>query len=191
MNLPSLMVKTTCYVMVMGLLLLITASSSLAQQTTRGNLDDSVMTIAGELKIVEKESVCKFDITLNGKRIFSTDCEAEEKELFPIPTIHTVYKSAGVYPFDEVVLLQLNMLGNACNGGPLIFLGLKHDGSFQFSSAIDFCGGRAPIITWSSSKVTVLIPGGPPNRGKGYIPAETWVYENGKVKKVTGSRKTK
>jgi hypothetical protein len=35
-----------------------------------------------------------------------------------------------------------------------------------------------------SDKVTVFIPGGPPDRGKGYLPSETWIYHNGDVTKA-------
>ena len=83
--------------------------------------DDRLETIAGELKIVALKDSCKFNLTLNGKVILSTDCDDESNvwSTTPIPGIHTYHKAQGVRPFDEVVLLQMNMLGNACDGGPL------------------------------------------------------------------------
>jgi hypothetical protein len=146
---------------------------------------DHLKTIAGELKIVSLVESCKFNVTLKGKVILTTDCDHESNpwSTTPIPAIHSYYKG-GVSPFAEVVLIQMNMLGNACDGGPLLFLGLKADQTYSWSESIDFCGGAPPVVTWSSSRVTVLIPGGPPNRGTGYIPAETWVYENGHVKQA-------
>jgi len=151
--------------------------------------DDNLKTIAGELKIVTLKDSCKFNVTLDGKVVLRTDCDDERNEwsTTPIPGIHTYYKARGVHPFDEVVLLQMNMLGNACDGGPMIFLGLKKDQKFTLSKSIDFCGGSPPVVTWSEAKVTVLLPGGPPNRGAGYIPAETWIYERGVVKQLKGS----
>ena len=152
---------------------------------------DSLKTIAGELKIMPLDESCKFNVALNGKVILKTDCQ-DESNIWsgtPIPVIHTFYKSGGVRPFDEVVLLQMNMLGNACNGGPLLFIGLKADKSYSLSESIDFCGGSPPVVTWSDSKVTVLIPGGPPNRGTGYIPPETWVYQNGLVRQVKQNKR--
>jgi hypothetical protein len=148
---------------------------------------DSLHTIAGELKIIELEAHCKYKVLLADKIILQTDCQNESNEYYatPEPTIHTYYKSlADVGDFEEVVLFQMQMLGNACDGGDLIFLGLRRNKSSVLSNGIDFCGGRPPVITWGADKVTVLIPGGPPNRGKGYIPPETWVYENGRVKKL-------
>lgn len=118
----------------------------------------SLQTIAGELKIVEIDQLCKFNVTLNGKVVLRTDC-TDESNIWvstPIPIIHTYYKSAGVRPFAEVVLLQMHMLGNACNGGSLLFVGLKEDRSFSLSESIGFCGGHPPVVTWSNSKVTVL-----------------------------------
>lgn len=147
---------------------------------------DSLKTVAGELKIIPLDASCKFIVTLNGKTLLRTDCQDESNiwSTTPIPVIHTFYKSSGVRPFAEVVLLQMNMLGNACNGGPLLFIGLKEDKSYSLSESIDFCGGSPPVVTWSTSKVTILIPGGPPNRGTGYIPPETWIYQNGLVRQV-------
>src|SRR5262245_33302158 len=152
---------------------------------------DSLHTIAGELKIVEVKASCQFKLILNDKVILKTDCDDESTRYYatPEPTIHTYYKSLeGLGEFEEVVLLQMQMLGNACDGGDLIFLGLKKNGSFSLSNSIDFCGGRPPIITWGSDKGTVFIPGGPPNRGTGYIPSETWIYEKGRVTKLRPKR---
>jgi hypothetical protein len=162
-----------------------------AQAQVPSVFDDSLKTIAGELRIVALKDSCKFNVTLDGKIVLQTDCDAERNvwASMPIPSVHTYYKSQGVRPFDEVVLLQMNMLGNACDGGPLLFLGLKRDKTFSLSGSIDFCGGSQPVVTWSDSRVTVLIPGGPPNRGTGYIPAETWIYQNGVVKQVKQIRK--
>jgi hypothetical protein len=148
------------------------------------------MTIAGELEIIPLDEPCKFNVSLGGKTILTTDCEAESNpwSSTPIPTVRTHHKTR-VGPFAEVVLLQMGMLGNACDGGPLLFLGLKADHTYSVSEPIDFCGGKPPNVTWNSSRATVRIPGGPPNRGTGYIPGETWVYQNGVVKKLKSSTK--
>jgi len=170
------------------LLIALTPAIALAQPAVT---KDSVHTIAGELKIVEVKANCQFNLVLNDKVILKTDCDDESTRYYatPEPTIHTYYKSLeGLGEFEEVVLLQMQMLGNACEGGDLIFLGLKKNGSFSLSNSIDFCGGRPPIITWGSDKVTVFIPGGPPNRGTGYIPSETWIYEKGRVTKLRPKR---
>ena len=152
---------------------------------------DSLHTIAGELKVVELKANCQYQIVLNDKLILKTDCDDESNKYYatPEPTIHTYYKSLdGVDGFEEVVLFQMQMLGNACDGGDLIFLGLKKTGSYSLSNSIDFCGGRPPVITWAPDKVTVFIPGGPPNRGTGYLPSETWVYQKGVVTRLKKTR---
>ncbi len=164
-----------------------------AQEQQKPVFADNLKTIAGELKIIEVAQSCKYSVTLGGKIILKTDCDDESNKYAstPIPQIHTYYKSFldTVRPFDEVILLQLHMVGNACNGGPLMFLGLKGSGSYSLSEEIDFCGGRQPVITWGSGKAIILIPGGPPNRGTGYIPPETWIYEKGLVRKMATTKR--
>jgi hypothetical protein len=158
---------------------------------TDGAIKDSLRTIAGDLKIVETKTNCRYMVLLNDKLVLKTDCDVESSPYYatPEPTIHTYYKSlAGMGDFDEIVLFQMQMLGNACDGGDLIFLALRKNGSYRLSDSIGFCGGRPPVITWAPYKVTVFLPSGPPNRGKGYIPSETWVYEKGSVSKRKRTR---
>jgi hypothetical protein len=142
------------------------------------------------LTIKATEELCAYEVRLAGKLILKTNCN-DDKDPYsgtPLPEIYS-YFGDSLAPFDEVVLLQFNMLGNACNGGPLRFLGLKADGSFQLSNEIEFCGGKQPIITWGGDKAIVTLPGGPPNRGSGYIPSETWTYEGGKVVRQPSTRR--
>src|SRR5262245_17096306 len=114
-------------------------------------IKDSLHTIAGDLKIVETKADCRYSVLLNDKVVLKTDCDDESSEYYatPEPTIHTYYKSlTGLGDFEEVVLFQMQMLGNACDGGDLIFLGLRKNGSYRLSESIGFCGGRPPVITW-------------------------------------------
>lgn len=166
-----------------------------AQETGASTLRQRLVTVAGELKIAQLDEGTlgnKFAITLNKDIILKTNGEQESGKFsdFPIPKIIKHIKN-GVPPFDELVIFQQNMWGNACDGGPIWFLGLNKNGSFGISTPIDFCGGRAPIIKEAPDKVTIIIPGGPPNRGTGYIPGETWVYENGKVRQIKAQKRTK
>jgi len=166
--------------------LLVNGLLASASAQTTPQVKDSLHTVAGDLKILEVKANCQYRIQLNDQIIFKTDCDDESSKYYatPEPTIHTYYKSlGGTGDFEEVVLWQMQMLGNACDGGDLIFLGLKKDGSYRLSNSIEFCGGRPPVITWATDKVTVFIPGGPPNRGNGYLPSETWIYSNGRVTK--------
>ena len=153
---------------------------------------ETVMTVAGRLQIFEVELPCKYRVKLNGNSILETNCEddTDKYQNFPIPTVLQHFKK-GISPFDEVILMQQNMYGNACDGGDLWFLGINRDGTYEKSEAIDFCGGRAPVIKLETDRVVVTLPGGPPNRGKGYIPSETWVYQDGKVKQIATKKKRK
>lgn len=165
-----------------GFVVLILMSAFAFAQT--GATKDSLHTIAGDLKIVELKANCRYQVVLNDKTVLSTNCDDESTSYYatPEPTIHSYYKSlTGTSGFDELVLLQMQTLGNACDGGDLLFVGLRKNGSFSLAKPIEFCGGRPPVITWSADKVIVVLPGGPPNRGTGYIPSETWIYTNGVV----------
>jgi hypothetical protein len=151
-------------------------------------LKQRLVTVAGELKIFQLDEGLlgnKFAIKLNNDSILVTDGDNESGRFsgFPFPEIIKHIKTT-VGPFDEVAIIQQNMWGNACDGGPIWFLGLKKDGSFSISTPVDHCGGPSPVIHSNSNRITLVIPGHPPNRGKGYIPAETWIYENGEVKQV-------
>ncbi len=173
----------------MKLLLSLLSIISIAPLTFGQKTTDSLHTIAGDLVTLEIETGCKYNVLLDGKIVLHTDCNDDSNKYnsAPEPTIHTYYKSIaseGVGEFSEVVLFEMFMMGNACNGSGFIFLGLKTDKSYVLSNDVDFCGGRQPVITWAKDKVTLFIPGGPPNRGKGYIPPETWIYEKGFVRKV-------
>ena len=176
---------------ILFLAMLLFAGSPSAANGQTPAAKDSLKTIAGELKILEVKANCRFTVMLNDKMILKTDCDDESTKYYatPEPTIHTYYKSLdGVGEFEEVVLFQMQMLGNACDGGDLLFLGLKKGGAYSLSDNIGFCGGRPPVVTWGPDKVTVFIPGGPPNRGTGYIPSETWIYEKGRVTKLKKTR---
>jgi len=173
-------------------LIAILLATSTAQDSKKSRFAEELSTIAGVLRILEQEPNCRYDVVLDRKTIWHTDChDASSTDTdMPIPTIHTYYKQ-GVKPFPEVILMQQQMLGNACNGGPLWFIGLRQDGSYALSHHIAFCGGRQPVVTWSEDKVTVVLPGGPPNRGTGFLPTVTWVYEDGQVRRTTAPKRQK
>lgn len=170
-------------------LLICAASLSVGAQQVKERL----ATPAGEIRITQLDTGelgNKFAVTLGDKTILQTN--GEEDGQFsdsPVPTILKHFDA--VEPFDAVVVFQQNMWGNACDGGPLWFLGLKRDGSFNVSAPIDFCGGRPPVIKQTAGRIVVTLPGGPPNRGSGYIPTETWVYENGRVRQLKSPKKSR
>ena len=170
-------------------LLVCAASLSVSAQQVKERL----ATPAGEIRITQLDAGelgNKFAVTLGDKSILQTN--GEEDGQFsdsPVPTILKHFNA--VTPYDTVVVFQQNMWGNACDGGPLWFLGLKRDGTFSVSSPIDFCGGRPPVIRQTAGRIIVTLPGGPPNRGEGYIPTETWVYENGRVRQLKTPKKSR
>lgn len=151
--------------------------------------DAQTDTVAGRLEIealphaaASQES---FRIALAGKELRRTGTGGDFPD-FPAPRILERYPQ-GIAPFDEVIVFQQDMRGNACDGGPLWMLGLKRDGSHAISKPIDFCGGKAPQLSATREQLTIVLPGGPLNRGEGEIPAETWRYQDGKVARVPAS----
>jgi hypothetical protein len=174
-------------------LLLTVATIINAQEMNTPILKQHYITVAGELKVFQLDKRLlgdRFSVTLNNAVILETNGDDESSRFHDYPVIQILKRvSKGVPPFDEVIVFQQFMWGNACDGGPIWFLGLKKNGSFEISADIDFCGGRAPIIREDHNKITVIILGGPPNRGTGYIPGKTWVYKNGKVKRVNTQKK--
>jgi len=146
---------------------------------------DSADTVAGRLQIAalpRDDGREVFAITLAGRELRRTGAGGDFPD-YPAPQILQRYEQ-GIVPFDEVLVFQQQMRGNACNGGPLWILGLRRDGSHAISKPIDFCGGKAPQLSATRDQLTIVLPGGPPNRGEGTIPTETWRYRNGEVSRV-------
>ena len=143
-----------------------------------------VSTSAGLLEISEQEGGCAYRVSLGDRPLLTTNCkeDADPNRNFPIPLVRAHF-APGPAPFDEVVVVQQGMLGSACSGGPIWFLGVK-GGVAQMSGQIDFCGGRDLVIRAEPTRVVVFLPGGPPNRGTGYIPSETWAFESGHVRQL-------
>ena len=175
----------------LALIFLIVSVPAAAAAQDAGRVKERLMTPAGEIRITQLDEGAlgnKFAVTLGDKSVLQT--EGGEEGPFsdsPVPTILKHFDA--VSPYDKVVVFQQNMWGNACDGGPIWFLGLKRDGSFNVSEPIDFCGGRPPTIARTDGRIVVTIPGGPPNRGRGYIPGETWVYENGRVRQLRQAKR--
>jgi hypothetical protein len=154
-----------------------------ATQTPR---QGPVDTVAGRIEITELprtgDGRQAYRVTLAGRELLRTGGGGKFED-FPIPEILQRYPE-GIAPFDEVLVFQQQMRGNVCNGGPLWILGLRRDGSHAVSEPIDFCGGRDPVLSAQRDELDISLPGGPPNRGEGTIPTETWRYRDGKVSRV-------
>lgn len=149
-------------------------------------------TVAGTVRILDLDasrgdelSNCRFAVELGSKDVAHTNCRDDDDPFGGQPQIDLLRDvRTPIPPFDEVLVLQQNGMGNACNGGPLWFLGLNRDGTYRVSKPIDFCGGRPPILNVEHQSIEVILPGGPPNRGTGTIPTERWSYRNGSITRV-------
>ena len=162
-------------------LLLFMVGVSCSLSVNAETLRERLMTVAGELKIVqldEGELGNQYAVILDGNVILKTDFDDEYGRFtgFPIPRMFKKFKN-GIRPYDEVILFQQGMWGNACDGGPLWFLGLNKNGSFSMSANIDFCGGDAPIVRQKGDAITLIFSG------------ETWVYQKGEARQIRRSNK--
>lgn len=148
--------------------------------------DKQADTVAGRLEVVEQPKANDgqeaFRITLAGRELRRTGSGGDFPD-FPAPRILQRYEH-GIAPFDQVFVFQQDMRGNACDGGPLWILGLRRDGSHAISKPIDFCGGKAPQLSATREQLTIVLPGGPTNRGEGTVPSEIWRYRDGEVTRV-------
>lgn len=126
------------------------------------------------------ESGVAGDVTLDGKVILHRDLRGKDP-----PWAYLVRYFGPIPPFAGVVLLSWRAPGNACGSiWGLTFLGVRADGTWDRAD-LPYCSGPDPIITWAATSIMVRIPPGPPNRGDGNIPGETWIYKNGTVAKVS------
>ena len=153
------------------------AASSAETDPDEATLD----TVAGRLQIKRlpgAQGQETFRIALQGAQLIRTGSGGEFPD-FPVPRVLKRY--TGIAPFDEVIVFQQNMHGNACDGGPLWILGLKRDGTYAISDPIDFCGGKSPQLSATREELKIVFPGGPLNRGEGTMPTETWRYRSGKA----------
>jgi hypothetical protein len=162
------------------------AATDAAATTSQTPRAGPVDTVAGRIEISElpraDDGRQAFRVTLAGRKLLRTGGGGKFED-FPSPEILRRYPQ-GIAPFDEVLVFQQQMRGNACNGGPLWILGLRRDGSHEVSDPIDFCGGRDPELSATQEALTITLPGGPVNRGEGTIPTEAWRYRDGKLERI-------
>lgn len=93
--------------------------------------------------------------------------------------------------FADVVVIQEQPQGNACNGGSLHILGIGNDDRVAPVKVIDYCGGPDPAFARRGDAVQITLPGGAPNRGDAVIPQTVWTFRNGTLTQDQTQTKTK
>ncbi|WP_171974656.1 hypothetical protein [Leptolyngbya sp. 'hensonii'] len=146
--------------------------SALAQKITV-----ELETIGGKFKILAPDAAGRCQVLLENKVINRLNCQNAYA-----PIVIGRFRHLG--NLEEVLVYQEIPRGNACNGGPLYFLGIRADSTYTLSPPLDFCGGADPLLKQQGPKLFVTFPGGPPNRGTGSLPTQIWQYENGKLRKI-------
>jgi hypothetical protein len=102
---------------------------------------------------------------------------------FPVPKL-VKYVDQPVLPFAAVAVFQQYNWGNACNGGPIWFLGIYKDGTFSVSKSIDFCGGPSPLVSVTPDGVHVVLPASTVKDGATTLAEEEWVFSENRLRRV-------
>ena len=145
-----------------------------------------VPTIAGDLTIIHNEAIqIKPDddvcaVKVGGKLVFIQRCEGEYE-----PTVIGNFKRKTSEGEDsQILIIQRNPAGNACNGGPIFVVEVSKKYDPTVSPELDFCGGASPVISPNARGLLITFPGGPVNHGSGKVPTERWQYQSGAFLKV-------
>ncbi len=166
------MTSRTAFFVMLGLL---PSTLSFAQGT------QNIPTIAGELslihsqdmKVIADDSVCAIKVA--NKVIYITKCEAENE-----PSVIGNYRRRSSDGDErQILVIQRNPGGNACDGGPIFVVELSKKYDAMVSDPLPFCGGLKPIIAQNANGLLITFPGGPTNRGGGRVPTERWQYQGG------------
>jgi hypothetical protein len=136
----------------------------------------SIDTVAGKLTVSSKFGELNCIIKLGAKVIANYECDYS-------PHVLNHFKK-DVAPFDEIIVFQNVMTGNACDGLDIFFIGINKDKKYEISESIPYCGGPAPIIVIEKGKVTVTLPRHRANRGNNYINKEVWIFEDGALRQL-------
>lgn len=149
-------------------------------------MEENVITPSGLLVIRQMDKgVLGADFTVMlGKKEVIRSKEGDEKtpfSNFPVPHL-LKYVDKAIPPFEAVAVFQQFSWGNACNGGPIWFLGIHKDGTFTVSDPIDFCGGPSPKVMVTPDAIHVISPDSDGQNGSEPSPKMEWIFFNGKVK---------
>ena len=142
----------------------------------------SVHTVAGLLRIAPVVGAADGDahvVRLGGQELLRTGAGGEFAD-FPLPLLLARYR--GLAPFDEVLVIQQHMYGNACNGGPLWVLALRGGAPPVRSGAIDYCGGGEPVLAASAGALSITLPGAPASQRHDGVAAQRWEFRDGELR---------
>jgi hypothetical protein len=133
----------------------------------------SYQTAAGVFEIKPKGNDGQCRALFAGKVVRSFECKSAST-----PKIIAHY-SFGIGKFADVVVIQEQPMGNACNGGSLHILGVEKSGEHNITAPIYFCGGQDPVVEKKGAKILITFPGGPSNSGSGNARTVMWEYAEG------------
>jgi len=130
--------------------------------TALASIKQEIATPAGPLiieHINDQEPLREFKVRL-AKRTILYSKEGDPATAFPYFPEPVVirYVPGPIGVFDAVAVFQQFSLGNACNGGPIWFLGISSDGKFARSEPIDACGGTSPQVTVNHGVIHLTVP---------------------------------
>src|SRR5258708_26202565 len=138
---------------------------------------DEISTVAGKLEIIEPNQPLDWQIKLDGKVILEGD---------DLPPVIEKDIHKHILPFEEVIVLTQES-GTCCEIGNFRFLGLSRNKSYKISKSIGDGFAYRPTISIGKDFVQVKVRGGNTSHHfveEPYLFGRTWVFENGKSRKI-------
>jgi hypothetical protein len=129
-----------------------------------------------------------FRVTVGRSVVLTTDPAKSDGVFadFPIPDFIAHFSTPGLAAQD-VIVVQQDATGNACDGGPLWLLILGKGRAPKLTPPIDWCGGPPPQVRAEGAKIVIRLPATPPSgqKGSGGVRGETWVFEAGRLRRIS------
>jgi hypothetical protein len=144
----------------------------------------AVQTVAGRLEIAPVGGGTRSDahvVRMDGHELLRTGAGGAFAD-FPLPRL--LARFGALAPFDEVLVFQQHMYGNACSGGPLWILGLRRGGAPVRSTAIDYCGGADPELETRGAALLVTLPGAAANGVLAGQAPQRWEFRAGELRQL-------
>jgi hypothetical protein len=87
---------------------------------------------------------------------------------------------------EDVVIFAGEMMGSAC-ASTYNILALHSSGDAYLSEPISNCA--APKVAQTAGKISLYFPRSFVTRGTGFVPPETWIYQNGELSRQKAVRR--